>query len=217
LKRVIIAGASGLIGSELLKLLLEDRNIGEVVALIRSPLPVNNSKLLQIIVDFDSLQNWKNVIYGDALYCCLGSTKMKTPDLNDYRRVDHDYPLSLAKIAEENKIPQFHLISALGADRNSKIFYSKLKGDTEADIKSLSIQSIHIYQPSLITGNRKEKRRFEKSMIWIMKLLNPILIGALKKYRSIQATTVAQTMINQTFKNLEGIHIYPSHIIQKLA
>ena len=92
LKRVIIAGASGLIGSNLLTLLLKNENIGEVVALVRSALPINNRKLIQLITDFDSLEKVKPEFYGEAIYCCLGSTKKKTPDEEAYRRVDHDYP-----------------------------------------------------------------------------------------------------------------------------
>ena len=217
LKRIIIAGVSGLIGSELLKILLENKDVEEVLALVRSPLPISNPKLQQLTVDFDELKAYKNVIYGDALYCCLGSTIKKTPDLTDYRKVDHDYPVELARIASQNNIPQFHYVSALGANAKSRIFYTKLKGETEEDIKRLKFRSLHIYQPSLLTGNRLEHRRFEKFHIAIMKLLNPLLLGRLKKYKSIKATTVAQAMSNQTFRNLEGVYTYPSNIIEKLA
>lgn len=217
MKRVIIAGASGLIGSNLLKLLLNIKEIGEVVVLVRKPLPLNNVKLIQIITDFDSLEKVKKEISGDALYCCLGSTKSKTPGILDYRKVDHDYPVTLAKIASENKVTQFHLISALGADINSNFFYTKLKGETEKDVIKLPFKTIHIYQPSLLTGDRKEKRLLEKFTITLMTILNPLLMGGLKKYKSIKAITVAQAMINQTFKNLEGVYTYPSHIIKQLA
>lgn len=217
LKRVIIAGASGLIGSELLKLLLDDKRVEEVVALVRKPLPINNLKLIQINTTFDSLEEIRSELYGDALFCCLGSTKSKTPNINDYRKVDHDYPVALAKIASENKLPQFHLISALGADTTSKLFYNKLKGETEIDVKKFAFRSIHIYQPSLLTGSRVENRPLEKLAISLMKIVNPILIGNFKKYKSIKAITVAKAMINQTFKNLEGVYTYPSNIIKQLA
>ncbi len=217
LKKVIIAGASGLIGTELLTLLLQDGRISEVLALVRFPLPTNNTKLKQLKVNFDKLSDYKDQIEGDAIYCCLGSTKKKTPNLNDYHKVDHEYPLTLAKIALENKIAQYHLISALGADKNSKVFYPRLKGRIEEDVKDIPLQSVHIYQPSLLVGNRNEHRAFEKFFIHAMNFINPLLVGSLRKYRSIKATTVAQAMINQTFKNLDGIHTYPSNIIQELA
>ncbi|MFD2161710.1 NAD-dependent epimerase/dehydratase family protein [Paradesertivirga mongoliensis] len=217
MKKVIIAGASGLIGTELLTLLLQDGRISEVLALVRFPLPTNNTKLKQLKVNFDKLSDYKDQIEGDAIYCCLGSTKKKTPNLNDYHKVDHEYPLTLAKIALENKIAQYHLISALGADKNSKVFYPRLKGRIEEDVKDIPLQSVHIYQPSLLVGNRNEHRAFEKFFIHAMNFINPLLVGSLRKYRSIKATTVAQAMINQTFKNLDGIHTYPSNIIQELA
>jgi uncharacterized protein YbjT (DUF2867 family) len=217
LKRVIVAGASGLIGRELLNLLLENDKIDEVVALVRRPLPVSNLKLIQILTSFDSLAEIKNDLKGDALYCCLGTTKNKTPNEADYRKVDHDYPVALAKLASENQVSQFHLISALGANPKSGIFYNKLKGETERDIKKIPFRAIYIYQPSLLTGDRKENRPIEKLAIFLMEIINPLLAGSLRKYKSIQAITVAKAMINQTFKYEEGIHTYPSDTITQLA
>jgi uncharacterized protein YbjT (DUF2867 family) len=216
LKKVIVAGASGLIGGELVHLLLNNNNIDEVTALVRKPINISSSKLKQIIIDFDKLHEYKNLITGDAIYCCLGTTKSKTPDRADYRKIDHDYPEMLAKISAENKIKQFHFVSALGADSKSTVFYSRLKGETEADISGYSFQSIHIYRPSLLLGERKENRTFEKTGAKIMKVLNLFLVGNLKKYRSIKAEVVAKTMIKQTMKDLEGIYIYPSDKINEL-
>lgn len=217
MKTVVIAGASGLIGSELLKLLLQDKSIEEVIALVRSPLRISNMKLQQIVVDFNLIENYQADISGHAIYCCLGSTIKKTPDLNDYRKVDHDYPVKLAEIASRNKMAQYHVVSALGASPDSKIFYNRLKGEVENDVKAFQFKSIHIYQPALLTGNRLEHRRFEKLFVNAMKLINPLLIGKLNQFRSIKATTVAQAMINQTIKNLEGVHTYPSDVIKRLA
>ena len=217
LKNVILAGASGLIGSELLSLLLDSNKIGSVLALVRSPLPVAHPKLTQLEVDFDKLRDYKEIIKGEVIYCCLGSTKKKTPDENEYRKIDHDYPLQLAEIGFENKVSQFHLISSLGANHKSTIFYNRLKGETERDLKEYTFRSIHIYQPSLLVGNRTENRPLEKAMIGIMRIINPFLTGPLKKYRSVKATIIAQAMLNQTLKNLEGIHVYPSDKIKELV
>lgn len=216
LKRVIIAGASGLICSNLLKVLLKNESIGEVVALVRTSLPVNNPKLKQLITDFDSLKDLKTELYGEAIYCCLGSTKKRTPNKDAYRKVDHDYPLELANLSSEN-IHQFHLVSAIDANDRSRFFYNRLKGETERDLKRISFSAIHIYQPSLIVGDRIEKRTFEGIMAQIMKIVDPLLVGSLKRYQSIEASTVAQAMVNQTFKGIEGVHTYPSHIIKQLA
>lgn len=215
--RVIIAGSSGLIGSELLRLLLENENITSVLALVRKVQPIQHPKLEQLKLNFDSLYEYRNNIHGDAIYCCLGTTQKKTPDRIEYRKIDHDYPVILAEIAAENKIEQYHFISALGANKKSSAFYNRLKGETEEDISRLSIPSIHIYQPSLLSGNRPEKRVLERISIAAMKFINPLLTGSLKKYRSIEATAVATAIIKQTFNSQGGIYFYPSNKIQELA
>ena len=217
MKRAVIAGASGLIGSELLKLLLANDDIAEVVALVRGPLSFENKKLKQVHVEFDTLDRFKDDVKGDVVYCCLGTTKRKTPDEEEYRKIDYKYPLELARIAATNNSGQFHLISALGANAASNVFYTKLKGELEQEIKRVGLRSLHIYQPSLLTGNRTEKRPLEKIAIILMTLVNPILLGPFKKYRSIPASLVARAMLNQTFKNLTGIHTYPSDHIKELA
>lgn len=217
MKKVIVAGASGLIGNALVELLLENSSISQVIALVRSPLPYADRKLKQEIVDYEHFDDSRGLLSGDAIYCCLGTTRKKTPDKAKYRRIDHDYPVMLAKIAAENNIEQYHFISALGANKNSSVFYNRLKGETEEDIKKLKFKSLHIYRPSLLVGQRKEKRFFERLMIIAMKAINPVLLGKLKKYRSIKAETVAKAMINQTFKHTAGVNIYPSDIIKELA
>lgn len=217
MNRVIIAGASGLIGKELLYQLLNNNEVKEVVALVRKPLTTQHSKLIQIQIDFEDLNSFSDEIYGDAFYCCLGSTIKKTPDLADYKKVDFDYPLALAQLASANEIAQFHIISALGADINSKLFYPRIKGEIEEELKKIKFKSTHIYQPSLLSGERSENRLLEKIAVFAMQFINPLLLGSLRKYRSIRVSTIAKAIINQTFKNIEGIHIYPSNIIEQLA
>ena len=217
MNRVIIAGASGLIGKELLYQLLNNNEVKEVVALVRKPLTTQHSKLIQIQIDFEDLNSFSDEIYGDAFYCCLGSTIKKTPDLADYKKVDFDYPLALAQLASANEIAQFHIISALGADINSKLFYPRIKGEIEEELKKIKFKSTHIYQPSLLSGERSENRLLEKIAVFAMQFINPLLLGSLRKYRSIRVSTIAKAIINQTFKNIEGINIYPSNIIEQLA
>ena len=217
MNRVIIAGASGLIGKELLYQLLNNNEVKEVVALVRKPLTTQHSKLIQIQIDFEDLNSFSDEIYGDAFYCCLGSTIKKTPDLADYKKVDFDYPLALAQLASANEIAQFHIISALGADINSKLFYPRIKGEIEEELKKIKFKSTHIYQPSLLSGERSENRLLEKIAVFAMQFINPLLLGSLRKYRSIRVSTIAKAIVNQTFKNIEGINIYPSNIIEQLA
>jgi uncharacterized protein YbjT (DUF2867 family) len=215
--KAVIAGASGLVGSELLSILLQSTQYDEVLILVRKELPVQHKKLVQLIVDFDNLDQHQQVINGHVIFCCLGSTKSKTPNLLIYRKIDHDYPVKLAQIAVKNKMPHFHLVSAIGADSKSGNFYTKMKGETENDVQAVGIRSLHIYQPSLLTGNRKEHRLAERIATSIMKVIDPLLIGGLQKYRSIAAATVAMAMFKQSLNQEEGVFVHPSDHIKQLA
>ena len=215
--KAVIAGASGLVGGELLQLLLQETYYDEVLILVRKEISLQHKKLVQLIVDFDNLDKVRSGINGHALFCCLGSTKSKTPNLKVYRKIDHDYPVKLAQIAKQNQIPQYHLVSAIGANSKSSNFYTKMKGETEEDIQSVGLKSLHIYQPSLLTGNRKEHRLAERIATKVMKVIDPLLIGGLKKYQSISAATVARAMYKQSLNKEEGVFIHPSDHIKQLA
>ena len=157
--KAIIAGASGLIGSSLLDLLLNNPGYDAVLVLVRKEIPIKNDKLTQLIVNFDKIEDYSISITGDVIFCCLGSTKKKTPDLKEYRKIDHDYPLKLSQIALKNGIKQYHLVSSIGADATSANFYTKMKGETENDIINCWIARHCIStRPSLLTGDRKEFR-----------------------------------------------------------
>jgi uncharacterized protein YbjT (DUF2867 family) len=215
--KAVIAGASGLIGSELLALLLHENYYNEVLVLVRHELPVQHKKLVQLITNFDDLYTYQQAITGRALFCCLGSTRAKTPDLAAYRKIDHDYPVQLAQIAHTNGMSQYHLVSAIGANAQSGNFYTRLKGETENDVQRAGVNTLHIYQPSLLTGNRQEHRLGEKIATVLMKVIDPLLVGSLKKYRSIPAATVARAMYHQSLQNQEGVFVHPSHHIKQLA
>lgn len=215
--KVIIVGASGLIGSNLLSQLITSEDITEITILVRKQLGISNPKLKEIVIDFENLNEYASQIQGDILFCCLGTTKSKTPNAQEYRRIDLDYPLSLAKISLQNRVSQFHLVSSMGANPESNSAYLKLKGELETELKKLNIKSIHIYQPSFLEGNRRETRLIEKIMLPLMKLINPLLLGNWENYRSIKAETVAKAMINQSKKELTGIFTYQSKQIKELA
>jgi uncharacterized protein YbjT (DUF2867 family) len=216
-KKAVLAGASGLIGSNLLQVLLQQDYYDEVLILVRHSLPLKHIKLTQIETDFSRLEEYAQYISGHALFCCLGSTKKKTPDPAVYRKIDHDYPLLLAEIARKNDVQQCHLVSSLGADPASSVSYTKMKGETEADITKVGLPCLHIYRPSFLTGDRKERRPLERVFTGLMKILDPILIGTLKKYRSIPAATVASAMFKQSINNQRGIFIHLSDEIQQLS
>ena len=213
----ILLGASGLIGGELLKLLLADPTYSKIKIIVRKKLAVVNEKLEQIIADFSTIEAHKEKLKADVVFSCLGSTKKKTPDLKKYYQIDHDYPLLVAKLAKDQEVNSFHIVSSLGANSSSSSFYLKMKGEIEDDIAKTGFKSLHIYRPSLLTGDRKEKRVIESISEVIMKILNPLLFGSLKKYRSISAITVASAMHKQSLIDSSGVFVYPSDKIKELA
>jgi len=215
--KAVIVGASGLIGSYLLNILLEGPEYQEVLALVRRELPIRHKKFVQAEIDFDKLDNYSTLINGHAMFSCLGTTQSKVADQSAYRRIDHDYPLQLAEIAKRNNMTQFHLVSSIGADPRSSNFYTRLKGEIEDDLKQVGLKCLHIYQPCVLTGDRKESRRMERFIIGVMKVIDPLLVGGLKKYRSIPSQTVARAMFNQSLKTEEGIFVHPSDKIKLLA
>ncbi|WP_448636261.1 hypothetical protein [Pedobacter panaciterrae] len=147
----------------------------------------------------------------------MGTTNSKTPDKVQYKKIDYWYPLDIGSIAQNNGATSYHLISSMGADINSSLFYPKTKGEVERDLKAIPFKSIYIYRPSLLDGDRKEKRGAERILIGLMRVLNPILIGGLKKYRSIKIETVASAMLKESLTDKKGVFIYSSDQIQALG
>lgn len=216
-KKAVLAGASGLIGSHLLQILLEQAYYDEVLILVRKTLPLQHHKLKQLVVDFDQLPSYLDELKGDVIFCCLGSTKKKTPDLSIYYKIDHDYPVQLAQLALQNGVEQYHLVSSIGANINGANFYTKTKGETEADITAVGLPTLHIYRPSALTGDRNEKRPLEKIVSIIMSLINPLFVGRYKKYRSIAGATVAMAIYKQSIKNATGVFVHESDKIKQLS
>jgi uncharacterized protein YbjT (DUF2867 family) len=215
--KAIIAGATGLIGSKLLTILLNQPEYAEIVILVRRSTGIKHAKLTELVIDYAHLDEYADQINGHAIFSCLGTTNSKTPDKEVYRKIDHDYPVKLAQLGLKNGVKQYHLVSSIGANAKSSTFYVKLKGETEEAITKVGLKTVHIYQPSLITGDRKEHRLAEKIITPIMKLIDPLLFGSLRKYRSIPAQTIAMAMFKESINNKEGIFIHPSDNIKQIA
>ena len=214
---VILIGSSGLIGSNLLSELIQSEAISEILLLVRRSSGISDFKVKELIVNFDEPNSYSIDIQADIIFSCLGTTKSETPNSALYRQIDLGYPLNLAKLGQKNGVAQFHIISSLGADAGSSNSYLKLKGELEQELKKLTISSLHIYQPSFLIGERKKDRLADKIMKPVFRLIDPLLIGSLKKYRSIKAADVARVMLNQSIKDLKGTFTYPSIQIQELA
>ena len=207
-KSAILFGSTGLIGGHLLSELLDSPAYAAVTAIVRRETGIRHPKLKQLVADYRSLADIKEQLVGDDVFCCLGTTRKKTPDLDQYYRIDHDYPVAAARYTKDNGASAFLLVSAVGANPESSNFYLRMKGETERDIIRLGFEQTHVFRPSLLTGNRQEKRGMESVGRAIFKLINPLLINALSKYRAIPATWVAKAMCRVTTTDEQGVHTY---------
>ncbi|WP_375581143.1 NAD-dependent epimerase/dehydratase family protein [Marivirga tractuosa] len=181
-KTALIAGATGLVGGHLLDLLLEDENYTEVKVLSRRSLGGNDGKLKEIIIEnFDNLEKETSLLGADDYFCCLGTTIRKAGSKAAFKKVDFEYPASLAAIARENNANSYHIISAMGADSKSFIFYNKVKGEVEEAIKAMKLNKAFIYRPSFIEGERAEKRAGEKAALWFADKFDFIFSGSIKE------------------------------------
>lgn len=215
-KTAIILGATGLTGNALLHQLIESNDYATVKIFGRSSCDTKHPKIKEYIIDLFQLEDYKNDFIADAVFCCIGTTKAKTPDQETYLKIDYGIPVSAAKLCEHNRIKTFIVISALGADKRSTIFYSRTKGRMEEAVLSNTIENIYILQPSLIGGNREEHRLGELMGKYFMKVINPLFIGKMKKYRSINPETIATCMMYLANNKFEGTRI-ESDEIKKLA
>jgi uncharacterized protein YbjT (DUF2867 family) len=194
MKTAIIAGATGLIGKQLLFNLIESEAYDKIIALVRKEIPFNSPKLIQVIVDFDNLPLIAANLKADDVFCCLGTTIRKAGSQAAFKKVDYDYCLNLANETYKNESKNFFLVSALGANSSSKIFYNKVKGELEEAISKVGFNSFYIFRPSLLLGNRNDFRLGEKIMQIIMKPISKIMFGSMKKYAAIESIQVAKAM-----------------------
>ena len=209
-KKALIVGATGLTGKALLNYLLTSDVYETVTVLTRRPLQLKDEKIKEVIVDFDSLSTYKVFIVADDVFCCLGTTIKKAKSQDAFRKVDLQYPLEIARIAKENGAKKYIVISSMGANSKSSIFYSKVKGMMEESLQKMRYESLHIMRPSMLLGNREEFRAGEYFGIVMYKLLSWLFVGSLKKYKAIHVNTVAKGMFKAAQTDKSGINIYLS-------
>lgn len=190
--KALVIGGTGLVGNELTKQLFENEKFDEVVLFLRRSTGLIHQKLHEEIVDFDHPEQWEHLLKGDVLFSALGTTLKTAGSKAAQFKVDYTYQYQCAKAASENGVKTYVLISSVGADPKSKIFYSRIKGELDEAVLKLPFQSHFILRPSLLMGKRGEKRGGEGMAQTIMPVLTKYLF---KKYRPIQAKTVAQAMI----------------------
>lgn len=211
-----IIGATGLVGSHLLQQLLNDDRFEKVRIFSRRTTGLSHRKLEEHSVDFDQTKQWTSLIKGDVLFSTLGTTLKKAGSKEKQFMIDYSYQYQVAEAAAKNEVAAYVLVSSAGADANSKIFYSRMKGELDAAVKELEFKKIIILRPSILDGDRQEKRVAEKIGIKVTRWLTQYF---LKKYRPIHAKTVAQAMISSIFSEelTPNYQIFELDEVAKLA
>lgn len=218
MRTALIAGATGLVGGELLTQLLAAGEYDRVVAVSRRPLAVAHPKLKVVVADFSALEQVATELRCDDAFCCLGTTIRKAGSREAFRAVDHVAVLAFAWAAQRAGAKRFFIVSALGADPTSRVFYNRVKGETDAALVVLGFETLGIFRPSLLRGRRREFRLGERLLAALLWVVEPLFVGRLRKYRSIDADVVARAMMRCSFgRPGQGMLIYDSDEIQDLG
>jgi len=211
----LLIGATGLVGSHLLKLLLADSRFDKVIVFSRRTLNVVNPKLEEHIIDFDQPDRWKHLVSGDVFFSALGTTMKQAGSQSAQFSVDYTYQFQFAQAAETNGLQTYVLVSSSGANPDSRIFYSRIKGELERDVKKLSFASVSLIRPSLLAGHRDKERAGEKIGYAVLRTLNAV--GLFRKYKPISGETVARAMINAAIAGTPGVQVYELEKVFSLA
>ena len=191
----IVAGSTGLIGRNVIAVLSNTNQ--SVVALTRRSISNLPHNIRELIIDFDAFEKHGSLPPCSNVFICLGTTIKTAGSKENFRKVDIDYCLSIAKKAKKSGAETLILISSIGANRSSKNFYLKTKGELEEAIQDLGFSTVNIFRPSFLVGERSEKRMAEKVAIKLAKIMDLFLIGSARKYRSVKAELLAKTMVSK--------------------
>ncbi len=214
-KHAIVLGATGLVGSALVKQLINHNSFHHITLITRRKTGFTNSKVSELIIDFDQPELWQDKIMGDVLFSAFGTTIKKAGSKENQYKIDYTYQAEVAKAAVYNGVKAYILISSAGANSESKIFYSRMKGELDDSVKQLSFEKIHLIKPSVLSGNRKENRAGERMGIIIGDII--CKLPFLRKYRPIMDATVAKAMINCSLDSKAGIFSHELNAVHDLA
>lgn len=211
-KRVAnVIGGSGLVGQQLILQLLESTEFEKVRSFVRRPSGISHPKLEEITIDFDQPESWNHKVQGDVLFSTMGTTIKTAKTKENQYRVDFTYQYEFAKAASANGVRSYILVSSMGANSKSSVFYSRIKGELEEAVSLLSFHKLIIFRPSILDGNRMEKRSGEKVGLLISRFITKFL---LKKYRPTPVKMLAEKMIlfsvdsTNGFRLVEGADIF---------
>jgi uncharacterized protein YbjT (DUF2867 family) len=216
-RTALLVGATGLVGSHCLRLLLADDAWSHVVVLARRRIPVSHPKLVARLVDFDRLSQLSGFPRVTDVFCALGTTIKAAGSRPEFYKVDFSYVVETARLALISGARQFLLVSALGADPSSNIFYSRVKGEAEEAVRKLGYRSLQIFHPSFLGGERSEKRPLERLGLAAFSALSFALVGPLRPYRPVGGAVVGAAMLEAARREAPGAHVYDVERIEALA
>ena len=212
MKTALILGGTGLIGKQLTHLLIGDKRYSKIILLVREPMNLIHEKMEQVKFDFEKPD--AALVKADDIFCCLGTTINIAGSKAAFKKVDHDYVLDIARIAYSNGAKKFALVSSMGANKNSFVFYSKIKGKTEEGVKQIGYESFLIFRPSVLLGTRNKDRLGELLSIFVLKIFS---FATPKKYRPVDSGHVAKAMVAMMNTGKKGIQIFESDAIAGMA
>ncbi|MFE4352797.1 oxidoreductase [Peribacillus butanolivorans] len=217
IKTALILGATGVVGTHLVKELSKSNNYKEIYLLTRREIESKEPNCEVHVVEFDNLVRYADLFNVTDVFICLGTTIKKAKSKEAFRKVDFEFVIEAAKMAKASNVEKFLVITAMGANSKSKFFYSRVKGDVEGTLQQLELNSVHIFRPSLLLGERKEFRAGEKISGMIGSFAKFLFVGPLRPYRAIEANKVAAAMYVAAQKPTQGYHFYNSDEIEKLT
>jgi uncharacterized protein YbjT (DUF2867 family) len=194
-KIALVLGATGLVGQKLVEKLTIDERYESILIINRREVNYTHPKIQEKVIDFDKINESIKQVNATDLFCCVGTTIKTAGSQEAFRKVDFDIPVNFGKIAKRNEIQNFVIISSIGANSKSATFYSKVKGEVEDQLSALRIPHLTILRPSLLLGNRDEKRLGEGISQVLFSCFGFLMVGPLKKYKAIPASQVAKAMI----------------------
>ena len=207
-RTAVVAGATGLVGSLLLPRLAASADYAEVRVLGRRPPAQAHAKFKFVATDFSDLDRHAAALAADDVFCCLGTTIRKAGSQPAFERVDYHMVVDLARAARKAGAKRFLVVSAVGASERSAAFYSRVKGRMEKAVGELPFEAVHIVRPSLLLGDRAERRPAERISQIVAPLLSPLLPGPLKKYRAVEADDVAVALLTLARSPATGVHVH---------